>query len=156
MKFKTPDVTHTVEVLTGQAQCFEGIRGVCITQAAEMLASLAAERDELYKALEYARNVICASEGRDQFTLVEGNPIDAALEGGDRATGIMARMYISAQKKLDAEREMLNWLLGRLCISHNAPTQDIWKIITFAAPKWNSTEKGPHDMRAIVAQAMGE
>lgn len=105
MKFKTPDVTAAAQVLLSDSAGNKQATMTDMDQAAAMLTSLAAERDELYKALEYARNVICASEGRDQFTLVEGNPIDAALEGGDRVTGIMARMYIGAQKKLDTEIE---------------------------------------------------
>lgn len=63
-----------------------------------------------------------------------------------------------AIEKLDAT---LNWLLGRLHVTPTipvdcvSPTQDVWKMVSFAAPHWDCNKKGPHDMRQIVALAMG-
>ncbi len=125
--------------------------------------------DDALRALQYARMVIdtlsekaSSKADRDycQRILKEGNSIDAALEQNGQATAMISRMYFSASKKLEAERanksadtEMLNWLLGRMTVTPNQ--SDSWQTLPFDAPHWDCAEKGLHDMRAIVAQAMG-
>lgn len=131
-------------------------------------------RDDALQALQYARTVIdtlsdkaSSKADRDycQRILADGNSIDAALAQNGEATAMITKMYFSASKKLEAERdktaaaskdtEMLNWLLGRIAYNGVKDGIESWKMLPFDAPEWNFAERGLHDMRAIVAQAMG-
>lgn len=68
---------------------------------------------------------------------------------------------VDAEFAIEKLEATLNWLLGRLNVTPTtpvdcvSPTQDVWKMVSFAAPHWDCNKKGPHDMRQIVALAMG-